>query len=93
MHKVVRKSQLKEWAEAPVVEVVIQALEEVLKNAKRERADCFYAGDAHKTQEERSMWMGSEMALENIIDFLKQDEETVAQLFDEAEIEIVDEKE
>ena len=39
------------------------------------------------------MWMGIEQAMQNVIDLLKLDEDTISALFEQAEIEVVDDKE
>lgn len=93
MHKLVKRSQLKEWTEAPVVEIVIQALEATLQEAQSEKADAFYPGDAARTQEYRAGFIGAIEILEHVIALLKLDKESVDSLFESAGIEIVDEEE
>lgn len=93
MHKLVKRSQLKEWVEQPVVEIVVQALGATLQEAKDEKADAFFPGDAHKTQEYRAGFVGAIEILENMISFLKYEKQSVDALFEAAEIQIVDDEE
>lgn len=78
-----QKQQLDEWFDSEVTRHVLALLHRRLDETFMMRAETFFPGEAHKTQEQKAMLLGEESALKDFIEALEekdlsqiQDEET-----------------
>lgn len=67
-----QKQQLDEWFESEVTRHVLVLLHKRLDETFLMRAETFFPGEAHKTQEQKAMLLGEESALKDFIEALEE---------------------
>ena len=80
---------MKEWAENPVCEIVIEALKRELDIVYEQRAECFILDDAVATHVTRSRLLGHEQALQDLISLLRLEAEAIVALLESNNITVV----
>lgn len=92
---VLRKSQIKEWAEGTVVDILKIVLEKELEEAYKARAVLFHPGEPMRTQEERSYIIGKEGVLQDLLDILNVDDKhgTLTSYFEGNDVTIINDEE
>ena len=76
-----QKQQLDEWFESEVTRHLLGLLHKRLDDTFMMRAETFFAGEAHKTQEQKAMLIGEESAWKDIIEALE--EQDLSQIHEE----------
>lgn len=67
-----QKHQLDEWFESEVTRHVLSLLRKRLDDTFMMRAETFFPGEAHKTQEQKAMLLGEESAIKDFIEALEE---------------------
>lgn len=76
-----QKQQLDEWFESEVTRHLLGLLHKRLDDTFMMRAETFFPGEAHKTQEQKAMLIGEESAWKDIIEALE--EQDLSQIHEE----------
>jgi hypothetical protein len=67
-----QKQQLDEWFESEVTRHVLSLLHKRLDETFMMRAETYFPGEAHKTQEQKAMLLGEESAIKDFIEALEE---------------------
>lgn len=92
--RVIQESQLRDWLDSPVAEVFKYILEKEINDTYSRRAEVFYPGEPHRTQDTKAQIIGEELVLQDFLDMFKYDNSSGVfdRYFEENRVQIIAEE-